>query len=209
MNVPESPPHENASEELTREEPKDPPASRRNAGRHAGTKAAPRKKKKRMSPLLRFLLKLTGVTLILWLVFSFVLGVHIHHGNRMYPFLMDGDLLITYKLDPYNVEDAVVYRNRETRQVEVSRIVAKGEGEIQISESGELLINGYIPVERVFYPTNPLDGSEIVFPYSMSPEAYFLLDDYREIGLDSRAFGEVDEDALLGKVVYVFRRRGI
>ena len=162
-----------------------------------------------MSPLLRFLLKLTGVTLILWLVFSFVLGVHIHHGNRMYPFLMDGDLLITYKLDPYNVEDAVVYRNRETRQVEVSRIVAKGEGEIQISESGELLINGYIPVERVFYPTNPLDGSEIVFPYSMSPEAYFLLDDYREIGLDSRAFGEVDEDALLGKVVYVFRRRGI
>ena len=43
----------------------------------------------------------------------------------------------------------------------------------------------------------------------MSPEAYFLLDDYREIGLDSRAFGEVDEDALLGKVVYVFRRRGI
>jgi len=39
--------------------------------------------------------------------------------------------------------------------------------------------------------------------------AFFLLDDYREIGVDSRAFGPVPADALLGKVVYVLRRRGI
>lgn len=209
MNVPESPPHENASEELTREEPKDPPASRRNAGRHAGTKAAPRKKKKRMSPLLRFLLKLTGVTLILWLVFSFVLGVHIHHGNRMYPFIMDGDLLITYKLDPYRVGDAVAYRNPKTGETGISRIVAIGENEIEITEIGEMLINGYVPSESVFYPTRELEGSEVSFPYKMGANGYFLLDDQRENGSDSRAFGELTEDDLLGKVVYVLRRRGI
>ena len=37
----------------------------------------------------------------------------------------------------------------------------------------------------------------------------FLLDDYRTIGVDSRTFGEVRQSDLLGKVVYVFRRRGI
>lgn len=209
MNVPESPPHENAAEELTREEPKDPPASRRNAGRRAGTKAAPRKRKKRMSPLLRFLIKLAAVAAILIAVFTFVLGVHIHHGNRMYPFIMDGDLLITYKLDPYRVGDAVAYRNPKTGETGISRIVAIGENEIEITEIGEMLINGYVPSESVFYPTRELEGSEVSFPYKMGANGYFLLDDQRENGSDSRAFGELTEDNLLGKVVYVFRRRGI
>ena len=53
------------------------------------------------------MIKLSVVAVILIVVFTFVLGVHIHHGNRMYPFIMDGDLLITYKLDPYRVGDAV------------------------------------------------------------------------------------------------------
>lgn len=47
------------------------------------------------------------------------------------------------------------------------------------------------------------------FPYKMGTTGYFLLDDQRENGSDSRAFGELTEDDLLGKVVYVLRRRGI
>ena len=84
-----------------------------------------------------------------------------------------------------------------------------GEKEIEITELGALLVNGYSPSEQVFYPTKPVEGSEIAFPYHMTQGGCFLLDDYREIGLDSRAFGQIPEEALLGKVVYVFRRRGI
>lgn len=168
-----------------------------------------KKKKKRMPLLLRFFIKLSLLSLVLILVFSYVLGVRIYHGNRMHPFLMDGDLLITYKLDAYQVGDVVVYRNPVSGEIGLSRIVAVGGQAVEITELGALLVDGYSPPEQVFYATKPLEGSELRYPCPVPENAFFLLDDYREIGLDSRAFGPVPADALLGKVVYVLRRRGI
>ena len=162
-----------------------------------------------MKPWLRFLLKLALVAGVTAAVFSFVLGVHIHHGNRMYPSIRDGDLLITYKLDPYRTGDAVLYRVPGTGELAVSRIVAVGKAEIAFTETGEVQINGFISGEDRFYPTLPLDGSALSFPYLISADGLFLLDDYRVIGQDSRAFGEIREGDILGKVVYVLRRRGI
>ena len=66
----------------------------------------------------------------------------------------------------------------------------------------------YDSVKRDVYKRQ-LEGSEVSFPYKMGTTGYFLLDDQRENGSDSRAFGELTEDDLLGKVVYVLRRRGI
>lgn len=168
-----------------------------------------KKRKKRLPLLLRFLIKLVVLSGILIAAFTYVLGVRIYHGNQMHPFIMDGDLLITYKLDDYHSGDVVAYRNPNTGETSISRIVAVGEKEIEITELGALLVDGYSPSEQVFYPTKPLEGSEITFPYHMTQDGYFLLDDYREIGKDSRAFGQVSREALLGKVVYVLRRRGI
>ncbi len=127
----------------------------------------------------------------------------------MYPFIMDGDLLITYKLDPYMVEDAVLYKDPETGEEKVSRIMAKGANNIQITSTGQLLINEYVPVDRVFYVTMPDENSKITYPYGMSEDGYFLLNDFRNKTDDSRIFGEITEDKFLGKVVFVFRRRGI
>lgn len=155
------------------------------------------------------LLKLGAILLILCIVFLFIIGVHIHQGNSMYPFLMDGDLVITYKLEPYRVGDVVAYRHPRTGETAFSRIVAIDENTIQITDSGELLIDGTAPVERVFYPTTPLEGDNVEYPYIMRKGGYFVLDDYRTEGEDSRRFGQLLEDELLGKVVYVFRRRGI
>ena len=165
--------------------------------------------KKHTSPVVLFLIKLVLFAAILTAVFVFVLGLHINRGNRMYPFLMDGDLLVTYKLEDYRVGDCVLYENPSTGKKEVSRIVAIGENEITITERGEFYIGSFVPDESVFYPTKPLEGSAIAYPYPMTSEGYFLLDDYRTIGKDSRLFGELPRTALKGKVVYVLRRRGI
>lgn len=166
-------------------------------------------RKKRLTPLLLFLCKLASVGLLLFLMLTFVMGVHIHRGNRMYPFLMDGDLIITYKLEEYKVGDVVAYRHPDSGQTEFSRIVAIGENSIMINQYGDFLINGTVPAERVFYATTPLDGPNVEYPYTMRKGGYFLLDDYRTEGEDSRRFGQLLEDELLGKVVYIFRRRGI
>ena len=170
--------------------------------------APPAKQRRRPSPLVLLLCKLALLTAVAVFTLTVVLGVHIHRGNRMYPFLMDGDLIITYKLDAYQVGDVVAYRHPDTGQTAFSRIVAMGENTVSISDGG-LLINGSAPAERVFYPTAPLEGDNVEYPYIMRKGGYFLLDDYRTEGDDSRRFGQLLEDELLGKVVYVFRRRGI
>ena len=142
-------------------------------------------------------------------VFTLVLGLHIQRGNRMFPHIKDGDLLLTYKLEGYRPGDVVVYRHPQTGQSQVSRIVALGKNEIQVTENGALLINGSAPAEQVFYITAPAEGSDVGYPYQVQEQECFLLDDFRTEGQDSRTFGAVREDDLLGKVVFVFRRRGI
>ncbi len=189
-----------SSFDLTEQKPRVPKAD--------GEKVS-RPKKRKQSPILRFLIKCVLLTAIFMAVFRFVLGAHIQHGYGMNPHIKDGDLLITYKLEAYRVGDAVEYRDPITGKTAVSRIVAIGKAEIQITEMGELLINGYISEDGVFYPTRIVEDSEVTFPYHMSEDGYFLLDDFRIQGSDSRVFGEVTKDDLLGKVVYVFRRRGI
>lgn len=162
-----------------------------------------------LSPPLRFLLKLTLLAALLAAVFTLVLGVHIQRGSRMYPFIMDGDLVIVYRLERARVGDAALYRSPWTGQPALSRVVAIGENEIDVTESGLLLINGASPPEQVFYPTLPLEDGALAYPYTMDADSVFLLDGYRTVGRDSRLFGAVPEEALLGKAVYVFRRRGI
>ena len=107
------------------------------------------------------------------------------------------------------VGDVVAYRHPDSGQTEFSRIVAIGENSIMINQYGDFLINGTVPAERVFCATIPLDGPNVEYPYTMRKGGYFLLDDYRTEGEDSRRFGQLLEDELLGKVVYIFRRRGI
>ena len=147
------------------------------AGSQAPPESAAPARKKRMPAWLALLIKIAALALLLFLTLTFVMGVHIHEGNRMYPFLMDGDLLITYKLEDYRVGAVVAYRHPDTG--------------------------------KTFYPTAPLEGENVEYPYYMRRGGYFVLDDYRTEGDDSRHFGQLLREDLLGKVVYVFRRRGI
>jgi len=194
--------------ELSGKTGSDPPEE--NAPEEGETgKKPPAKKRKKRNQTARFFIKLGIIIAVLGIAFTAVLGIHINHGNGMYPFIMDGDLLITYKLDPYMVEDAVLYKDPETGEEKVSRIAAKDANNINITSMGQILINEYVPLERVFYVTMPDETSEIEYPYQMHEGEYFLLNDFRSKTDDSRAFGKVTEDEFLGKVVFVFRRRGI
>lgn len=166
-------------------------------------------KRKAIKAWRSFLIKFGLIGVVLFCVFYFVLGVHIYHGENMYPFIMDGDLLITYKLDSYNVGDVVVYKDPDLGETRVSRIGMYGENEIDIDDYGQIFVNGYLPAESVFYKTEKLPDSKIEFPYQMHRDDYFLLDDYRIEGYDSRQFGAVSSSRFMGKVVYVFRKRGI
>ena len=80
-----------------------------------------------------------------------------------------------------------------------------GGDEVEI-DGGGVFLNGMPVVRTVFYDTDP--GS-LSYPVTVSPGEVFLLNDYREDLYDSRTYGCIRESELEGKVIFLFRRRGI
>ncbi len=159
-------------------------------------------------PLYGFLIKLGVFSLLMILMFTFLFGVKINRGDRMYPFIIDGDVLITIKITSYSPGDVVVYKSPETGKNEVSRIAAAGPCEVDIY-NGIFRVDGAASDLVTFYETFWAENSAIVFPYEVTADGYFLLDDYRPLGEDGRVFGQISKKDLKGKVIYVFRLRGI
>ena len=170
-------------------------------------KAKPQKGKNRY--LVNFLIKIALIVIAFLVVHAFLFEIEIYHGNDMYPAVKDGDLLLIYKLDKHIAGDVVLYENQFSGKRELSRIFTRDGVEIDITPEGEPTINGAIVTDSVFYKTDKLEGSTVEFPYKMKEGDIFLLDDYRTIGNDSRAFGSVRDDDIVGKVLYLFRKRGI
>jgi signal peptidase I len=136
---------------------------------------------------------------------AYVFGIYLVKGNSMYPSLRDGDLCITYKLEPYTHSEVIAYQAGTA--VRFARIAAAGNDTVEITQDGILLINGYQPAEEIFYPTIPGPSSESL-QITVSEKHWYLLNDFRTDLSDSRTYGSIPESALLGKVIFLFRRRG-
>lgn len=164
----------------------------------------PPKKKSALNALIRLLIKLSLVSLFIWLALIFVFGVFRQEGNNMYPMLKDGDLCITYKLEEYHSTDVVAYRVGD--EIRFGRIVARAGDKVDGDTTG-LLINGGRPSEEIFYPTQMWDIN-LTLPVVLGEGEFMILNDYREDLRDSRNYGIIHEDDLEGKIVFIFRRRG-
>ena len=158
--------------------------------------------------LKRFLIKLTAAVVVFSAAFSFVFGICAVRGDDMHPSVKDGDLVISLKICSYGLNDLVLWKDPESGQTSVSRIVGLPGFEIDISASGELMTNGFVPSEEVFYRTDRTEGSAVEYPLALGEDEYFLLDDRRPAGKDSRLYGPVKKGELLGKAVFLLRRRG-
>jgi signal peptidase I, bacterial type len=157
--------------------------------------------------ILTFVVKVCCILLIGYILLNYVFGVMQMNGETMYPRLRDGDAILYYRLDKdFHMGDVVVYDYRGISRV--ARVIAQGGDVIDLSENGEVLINGLPQMEEIFYPTEKSAGG-IKYPYTVEEGSYFLMVDYRTIGSDSRDLGGIPAQEILGKVVTILRRRGI
>ncbi len=127
------------------------------------------------------------------------------HGNSMYPSLRDGDLCITYKLEPYTTSEVIAYR--ASGALRFGRIAAGENDTVEITQDEILLINGYQPAEVIFYPTvlpDELHGIQL----TVNRDEWYLLNDCRTDLSDSRTYGSIPTESICGKVIFVIRRRG-
>ena len=155
---------------------------------------------------LNLLIKIAVITLAVWLALTFVLGITINYGNNMHPAVNDGDLIVSLRLQRPYLNSAVLYRQGGKRHV--GRVVGLPGNVIEITDIGQLIVNGVAASEDIYYPTFRAENSDVVYPYTVEEGNAFILNDFREDTNDSRTFGAVDTDCIEGPIIFSFRRRG-
>ena len=209
--APESKQTETAAQE--NDAPSEKTSSEKSPSKKAPSKKEPSKKgpPKKVPPkttkqiLIGLLIKIAVVAVLIWVVFTFVLGLSVHYGNNMDPAVNDGDLTVSFRLQRPFINAVVLYRvNGKT---EVGRVIALEGSVVDISENGSLTVNGVSPAEEVFYATYQAENSPVTFPYTVEPGKVFILNDFRQDINDSRTFGTVDRKDLMGPMLFTVRRR--
>lgn len=123
----------------------------------------------------------------------------------MSPAINDGDLVFYYRLDKNCVANDTVIVEYEG-QKQVRRVVAIEGDTVDITEDG-LEINGALQQEKRIYYETLCYMEGITFPVTLESGQVFVLGDYRVEAVDSRMYGPVETDDILGKVMTVIRRR--
>jgi signal peptidase I len=154
-----------------------------------------------------FLLLMSLFFLLQWLFFS----LPTVNGYGMTPTLNDGDRLYVSKHSEIKRFDMIYFKNPVTGQVMIRRVIALPEEEIAYVDD-QLMINQNIVVERFLanelkeaqaekrlltedFSLGSLTGSR-----ALPADSYFVLGDNRHYAADSRQFGWVEKENILGVV---------
>ena len=151
-------------------------------------------------------IKIAVIFLIVWLALTFVIAITINYGNNMHPAINDGELVVSLRLQSPYLNAAVLYKH--DGKTRVGRVVGLPGNTVEITETGELKVNGVVAAEDIYYPTFPSENSDIEYPLTVPEGKVFILNDYREDTNDSRTFGLIDIKDTKGPIIFSFRRRG-
>ncbi|HUS18063.1 MAG TPA: signal peptidase I [Terriglobales bacterium] len=127
-------------------------------------------------------------------------------GTSMLPGLEDQERIFinkfVYRWEPISRGDIIVFRYpRDPSKSYIKRVIA-GPGDRIVIDKGRVFVNGnlqrelYVPAQFVDYRSYP----EQVVP----DNAFFVMGDHRSMSNDSRDFGPVDRDYILGKAVLIY-----
>lgn len=152
------------------------------------------------------LLRILFLALAAWLLLTQVFLITQANGNDMFPALKDGDLIIAFRLQrEYAKSDVVMYTvNGKTH---VGRIAAQASDVVNMDDTGSLTVNGTTQSGEILYPTYAKGG--LTYPYTVPDGCVFILGDQRTQAQDSRDFGSIPMENVLGKVITILRRRGL
>lgn len=141
-------------------------------------------------------------------VFTSVFGLAVMQGSGMEPTSGDGDLALTFRLvDQLVAQDVVVYRSQSGKQL-VGRVAAQPGDTVEVTEEGNLKVNGTVQPSITGETTQPVQGGP-AYPLVLGEGEYFILGDSRLRATDSRTVGPVGINEVEGKVIALLRLRGI
>jgi signal peptidase I len=118
----------------------------------------------------------------------------------MQPALNPGDHVLVAKLSAPRRGDLVVFTAPRDGTLMVKRIAAVGGDRVGI-EHGELVVNGRVAREPYVRHPIPTGAGIYLGPFTVPSDSVFVLGDNRTDSVDSREFGPVRRDAIVGRVV--------
>lgn len=145
-----------------------------------------------MKKIFRDIIIITFPTIIIMIITNFFYSFSLIKGTSMQPNFIEGDFVVYQKFNKIISRfDAVILKKGNT--IYIKRVIGLPTEEIMY-ENNNLYINGENISEEFLdkfaYTEN--------FNYVVSKGKYFVLGDNRENSLDSRSFGLVDYDEILG-----------
>ncbi len=161
-----------------------------------------------------FLLRLAIFLIVLWVLFFQIVGVVICPTADMHPRVDAGDMVLFYRLDKdVRAQDVIVIQKaadeKHEPEIYVLRVVAVAGDTVEITDSERLIVNGSTMIESdIFYPTPRYEGYT-EYPLTLQEGQCFVLADSRNGGMDSRYFGVVNADEILGTVITIVRRNNL
>lgn len=167
-----------------------------------------RKKRFDLATRLGYLSLLRNVAvmaLLFFVAFTQVFLLTVASGTDMFPAILDGDVLLCYRLEREYRKDDVVVATVDDASV-IGRVVARGGDNVDITPEGSLYVNGTEQKGEIAFYTYPGEAS---YPITVPQGCVYLLGDNRSNTVDSRDFGPVAETDVRAKVVSIFRKRGI
>jgi len=168
------------------------------------------KQKKPLTLLEEFLFlfgKIAMISIVIALLFVFVFGVTQVNDATMAPAMQEGDLVFFQRIGQGIIAtDTIVVRY--DGQPKVRRVVAVAGDTVDIIEDS-LIINNLLQQELNIFEETTQFVEGISFPLVVPEGEVFVLGDSRGRARDSRIYGTVRIDDILGNVVTVIRRRNL
>ncbi len=160
--------------------------------------------KKRIVGIYEWVEIVTAALIAIVLIFTFVFRLVDVDGTSMENTLHHQERLVLSSL-PYTPTrgDIVVVDQGNSKQPLIKRVIALAGDTISIDENtGEVYLNGEVLVEP--YVSAPTAMELMVGEITVPEGCVFVMGDNRAPGhsLDSRTFGCIEEDRLIGKAVF-------
>ncbi len=122
-------------------------------------------------------------------------------GSSMTPTLVEGQIVVSVKIDAMKPGDIVAfyYGNK----VLVKRYIAGPGTWFDMDEEGNVYLDGEL-LDEPYLSEKHFGICDLELPYQIPEETYFLMGDQRETSVDSRhsSVGCIAQDQIVGKIVY-------
>lgn len=131
---------------------------------------------------------------------TYVFPIVRHYGEGMTPTLTGTQFLLMHKTD--KVEQGDIISFYYNNNVMVRRVIAGPGDSVDIDIFGNVYVNGTELEEG--YVESPTRGqTDLVYPYTVPSDSYFVMGDKREISMDSRLqeIGCIPSDRIIGKAM--------